>query len=434
MLGYWNVHGGDLGVGEARKRAVVMLGKLEAKESTPAAQRRANRAGPTLAEAAALYVARMIKDGARPSSIATLKREIADAKQGYVTAWLERPLASITGKECRSRHEAITAKNGPHVANRVMREFRAIWNYIATEVSAGTIDGMPSGTVFPANPTIAVVMNTENGVIEFVERRREPLTAGKLPAWNTAVMRLKNGVRRDYNLLVLFTGLRRNDAASIRWEHVNLTAKEASARVWNAGKRQWDETVLPPRTILRPSPKGGAKRSFAIPISDECARILERRQTENRAMKDGDGGWVFPARALKDDSKRKQPCYVCRDLGMPPHEKGAMVHISEPKEDDAVLVAPHRLRDTYTTALADIKDPPLSPYAIDVLTNHRPPRGSVTAGYIGDLDLADCQERVSRYLLSKIDPPKDDGKKPKAKDKASRRAHLKSVPASRTAA
>jgi hypothetical protein len=107
-------------------------------------------------------------------------------------------------------------------------------------------------------------------------------------------------------------------------------------------------------------------------------------------------------------AEKKQRCYLCQDLGMPEHAKGTMTHIAEPKEKSELLVAPHRLRDTYTSALAEIKDPPLSPYVIDVLTNHRPPRGSVTAGYI-DLStehLAECQERVTLLLLAKMTPPK----------------------------
>lgn len=430
-LGHWSGRGGDLDVAGARRKAMVMLGRMEAKEPTPNRIKRARSQGPTLAEAVELYLDHLTATGSRPSSIATVRREMLDRggedrRGAYVRAWLDRPLVSILPKECRAQHEEITRDHGPHVANRVMRQLRAVWNYFAKEVAAGTVEGVPDDYVMPGAPTIAIVWNTEGAAKgqAYVERRREPIPWSKLPAWYAAVQALPD-VRRDYNMVVLLTGLRRRDAASIRWEHLNLTDKPRESRVWNAAKLAHESITLAPASLLRPSPKGGAKRAFSIPLSKELVKLLRARHADNTSMGRDDGGWVFPTRALKSDDERGEPCYVCRDLGMPPHAKGAIVHISEPKEESDVLVGPHRLRDSYTTALAEVT-PALSPYVIDVLTNHRPPRGSVTAGYV-DLSLAhlaECQERVSRYIMTRTRAPEPE-RKGKAKGKRAPKArHL----------
>ena len=49
----------------------------------------------------------------------------------------------------------------------------------------------------------------------------------------------------------------------------------------------------------------------------------------------------------------------------------------------------------------------LSPYDIDVLTNHRPPRGTVSAGYIKQSlgHLQHCQEKVANHLMRQIRGP-----------------------------
>jgi integrase len=318
----------------------------------------------------------MKADRASAASLATITRE----RDKYLASWLARPLTRIERTHCRELHQRLSDEHGPYLANRVMRHVRAVWNTALKEHD------------LPANPTIAVHWNKE-------ERRQEPIAWDRLPSWYATVNTLepivvagerggaRPGIRGDYQLFLLLTGLRKMDAATVRWEHIDL-----------------DDAVL-----RRPNPKGGKDRAFSIPLSTECMKIIERRRKQNRVVfPDGDGGWVFPTRSLKSKA-----CSLCAALGVPAHTAGGVVHLIEGKEQRVdrktgkavrILPSPHRLRDTYTSALAEVGG--ISPYVIDVLTNHRPPRGSVTAGYI-DLSiehLAECQERVSRFLVGKMRP------------------------------
>jgi integrase len=336
----------------ARQRAEVLRG-LVREGKDPTAPVRARREGITLAEALDLHEAKMRADGARHWSLHTIQRE-----RQYLMTVLDMPLAAIERTRVRELHEKLTRDHGPTLANRVMRHLRAAWSTAEKEHE------------LPRCPTIAVHWNKER-------RKQEPIPWDKLPAWREAIDNLEP-MRRDYQLVVLLTGLRRMDAATIRWDHIDWTA----------------------RTLQRPSPKGGRDRAFVIPLSDACMKVLTRRRTENRKIVDDDAGWVFPTRAIK-----AKECYLCGDLGLPAHAPGAVIHLAEAKERAPEIVSPHRLRDTFTTALAAL-DPPVSGYVIDVLTNHRPPRGSVTAGYVNlsSDDLRSAQERVSVFLLAKMAP------------------------------
>lgn len=385
--------GAPLNVASARLRAKEILGKV-AGGGDPSSELCKREGGPTLADAFNLHVSRMRAENAAARSIETITTE----RDKYLARWMDRPLQKIERAHCRELHEQLSKQHGPYLANRVMRHVRAAWNTALKEHD------------LPANPTIAVHWNKER-------RRQEPIPWANLPAWLETVSSIepivvngkrigtRPGIRGDYQMFLLLTGLRRMDAATVRWEHLDLDAA----------------------TLRRPNPKGGKDRAFTIPLSSECVRILERRRAENRtAFTQGDGGWVFPTRAIKE-----RPCDLCSALGRPSHAAGAVVHLIEGKQQkrtdgvvQRVLPSPHRLRDTYTSALVEVGG--VSPFVIDVLTNHRPPRGSVTAGYI-DLStehLAHCQERVTQFLLEKMRPPPSTTKK---KTKAMR-GHLRAIP------
>ncbi len=284
----------------------------------------------TLREAAELHRERMRRKGSSPSSIEyfdyKLDRHLAD--------WLDRPLTDISRTEVRMRHSRIGAK-APYSANGTFRIFRAIYNTALKEYE------------LPANPCVAIHWYKER-------RRQEPVD--DLHAWYRKVMGIDNRVRRTYQLFVLFTGLRRRDAAATRWEDVDFEAG----------------------TLHRPKPKGGEDRAFTVPLSRFALGLLRFRQRQNAILFPG-SEWVFPTR-LRDRS---------------------VTNIKEPQEYRRGLPSPHRLRDTYHTACQEAG---LSPYDIDVLSNHRPPRGTVSAGYIRQSveHLRECQEKVSSHLLGRI--------------------------------
>lgn len=210
----------------ARQRALELVGKA-AGGGDPRADVRKLAAGPTLRAAMALHLDGMRAKERSARSIETIAREMAD----YLGGWLDRPLVQITRSECREFHRKVSDENGPYIANRIMRHVRAVWNTALKEHE------------LPANPTIAVQWNKEHW-------RQEPIPWANLPAWHTTVTSLepiiedgnrvgaRPGVRGDYQLFVLLTGLRRMDAATVRWEHLNLDEGE----------------------LHRPNPKGGKER------------------------------------------------------------------------------------------------------------------------------------------------------------------------------
>lgn len=287
------------------------------------------------------YVGCMRNTGRSPRSIADLQYRL----ENYLTDWLDRPLASITRTEVRERHKRIGKKNGPYMANGVFRQFRAVYN-----------DAIAQHDGLPGNPCVTLRNRW------FKEhRRQEPIQ--DLREWWMLVRQLSS-VRRSYQLFVLLTGLRRTDAATIRWEDVNFAAG----------------------TLYRSNPKGGPDRAFTIPLSSVALGLLRHRSRQNQILFPT-SPWAFPAESKSG-------------------------HIEEPKEQRqmngkkvAHLPSPHRLRDTFTTACAEAG---ISTYDIDVLTNHRPPKGTVTAGYIRqNMDhLHQCQEKVTAHLLERVRKPR----------------------------
>ena len=66
---------------------------------------------------------------------------------------------------------------------------------------------------------------TKTGKWFKVGRRTSLIKSSELPAWHKAVMALSNTDMRDFLLFLLFTGLRRGEAAKLKWEDVDFVEK-----------------------------------------------------------------------------------------------------------------------------------------------------------------------------------------------------------------
>lgn len=349
----------DWNTAMARKRARELIVEMD-KGGNPNRRKREEAVrGVTLAEAMEWHHEAMRADDCSPRSIESMKYEVGL----YLSDWLKRPLAEITRHDCANRHRRITEQHGKYAANRSMRFLRACHNTAS--------DRLADTEALPPNPVSRrFPFNKER-------RRKEPILWSRLPAWAQAIDSLANPVRRDLQYFVLFTGLRREDACTVRWEHVNLTDEPIVL-----GKVE-----VPPGCIHRPKPKGGVDRAFTVPLSTPALEILKRRRRENVQLVPDDGGWAFPTRNMRGEVTCVQEMK------------------EKPIEPFGKIPSPHRLRDTFVTAASEAG---LARQEIKLLVNHTLPDSGedVTDGYIRNSEehLRGCIERVAAFLSARLWP------------------------------
>src|SRR6516164_6981813 len=234
-----------LALADARNRAQGYLGDF-ARGVDPKAQK---AAGATLRQALDDYL--KARKDLRPLS----RRVYRSTVEGHLSAWLDQPLSSITREAVEARHCAVAdevearcaaegerhaalwakraeaaaskgwmdaaanhrarattalsrTRSGHAAANAAMKILRTLWNYVAER-----------NEEFGVNPVCLRRMWHPS------QPRERMVRSDEMPAFYRAVMELKSAIGRDYILLLLFTGLRRHEAASLRWSDVDLQAR-----------------------------------------------------------------------------------------------------------------------------------------------------------------------------------------------------------------
>jgi integrase len=243
----------------------------------------------------------------------------------YLSDWLDQPLRGITRDMIDDKLRTIAqevSRSGRHsgnaVANGALRTLRVLYNFAA--------DRAPETAPMPANP-----VRLRKSWLP-VKPRTRAIKPSELPQFYAAVDALENYVARDYLLLLLFTGMRRREAASLRWSDVDFNERVIH---------------IPPASTKSGQP-------LDLPMSDFVRDLLVAR----RGL--GDGEFVFPANSAS------------RHIEEPRHPLDLVYRAC------GVYVSAHDLRRVFITT-AESCDIQL--LALKALVNHSLGRG-VTEGYV----------------------------------------------------
>jgi integrase len=201
----------------------------------------------------------LVKRHARPKTLRAYKFAMDRLDQ----RWLDAPLAQIAGspEAIKSEHDRLTLRNGPGAADASLQLVRTLHRHVTL-----------TGLSLPPWPTRAYVAH---GIKNRAQERQIP--EKDLPAWRAKVDRIKDPLKRELMLFGLFSGLRNEDACTLRWEHLNVRD----------------------RRFHQPEPKGGERKKFDLPLSDEILRILWRARKAARNAGIADSPWVFPSMRTK---------------------------------------------------------------------------------------------------------------------------------------
>jgi len=157
--------------------------------------------------------------GANAKIKALTARDYAKAINKGFADWRDKPIAKITRDMVEERHRVLS-QSSPAVAKRSMRYLRALF------VFASDYRDSAGEPIIPDNPVRRL---SAKRLWNRIERRTRYVEAEQLPDWWNAVQSLNNKSQypnrealRDYVLLLLLTGLRRNEALCLRREHVDL--------------------------------------------------------------------------------------------------------------------------------------------------------------------------------------------------------------------
>jgi integrase len=243
---------GSMSIPDARKAAQQIAGKAAAGADVVAERAAARLRGRTVGDAFEAWL-----------SVAKHRKRSWEDDKRLWEIWLKQPLgrrvlAEVSTGELERSTQRI-GQDHPRTANKCRALLSTIWNHAMRRGETAT------------NP------------VRFVERfpehsRERYLKETELQAFLLAVA-AEPPTWRDYFLLALLTGQRRENLSRMRWEEIDL-----ASGVWNI-----------------PAAKSKSKHATMVPLTDLAMGLLQRRRAEIA------GEWVFPSYVGSKDGCVREP-------------------------------------------------------------------------------------------------------------------------------
>ena len=288
-------------------------------------------------------------------------KDLKNTSNQYLDDWLKLPLSDITRDMITARHHAMSFgllgfASSPSRANTTMRHLRAFFRF-----AMGNYEDENNEPLFVHNPVEILSFNKSWNR----EKRRQGVVKNyDLKKWYEGVMELpllssnskgvnSSEVARDLLIFILFTGLRRDEALSLKWDDIDFN--NHSLTIEDTKNHE----------------------THSLPLTDILLGILKRR---------------------KDDTNNP---YIFQGLEPNSHIDTPKKQLEKARQITGIYFTNHDLRRTFITTAEGLEGIP--PYSLKRLLNHKDPR-DVTASYIiTDMErLREPMQRITDELWSHI--------------------------------